>query len=71
MILKDHQNEAVSWTENFLPGETMAKNVRSSYHEEQKRVPNLTLWNNLIFTLSKDVIHTPDMQHYLTKLCID
>lgn len=71
MILKDHQNETVSWTENFLPGETMAKNVRSSYHEEQKCVPNLTLWNNLIFTLSKDVIHIPDMQHYLTKLCID
>ena len=71
LILKDHQNEENIWTENFLSAETTAKHVWSLYHAGNKRVPTPTPSNSSIFPLLKDVVHTPDMQHHLIKLCIE
>ena len=70
LILKDYQNEEVIWMENFLSAKTTAKHAQSSYHA-LKRVPTPTLSNSSIFTLLNDVVHTPDMQHHLIKLCIE
>ena len=38
---------------------------------EKKRMLTPTPLNSSIFPLLKDVVHTPDMQHHLTKLCIE
>ena len=57
--------------ENFLSVESTAKHMCSSYHTGKKRVSTLTPSNSSIFSLSKDVVHTPDMQHYLIKPCIE
>ena len=71
LILKDHQNEEVIWMENFLSAETTAKHAWSSYHVGKKRVPTPTPSNSSSFPLLKDVVHTPDMQHHLIRLCIE
>ena len=34
-------------------------------------MPTPTNSNSSIFTLSKDVVHTPDIQYYLIELCIE
>ena len=39
--------------------------------QKKKRVLTPTPSNSSIFTLLKDVVHTPDMQHHLIKLCIE
>ena len=70
LILKDHQNEEVIWMKHFLSSETTAKHGWSSYYVEKEYVPTPINSNSSIFTLSKDV-HTPDIQHYLIKLCIE
>ena len=57
--------------ENFLSAETTAKHAWSSYHVGKKRVPTPTPSNSSIFPLLKDVVHTPDMQRHLVKLCIE
>ena len=56
--------------ENFLSAETTAKHAWSSYHAGKKCVPTPKPLNSPIFSLLKDVAHTPDMQHHLIKLCI-
>ena len=56
---------------NFLSVESTAKYMCSSYHTGKKLVSTLTRSNSSIFSLLKDVVHTPDMQHYLIKLCIE
>ena len=71
LILKDHQNEEVIWMEKFLSAETTAKHAWSSYHAGKKRVPTSAPSYSSIFPLLKDVVHTPDMQHHLIKLCIE
>ena len=71
MVLKDHQNEEVIWMKNFLSAETTAKHAWSSYHTGKKCVPTPTSSNSSIFPLWKDVVHTPDLQHHLIKLCIE
>ena len=38
---------------------------------EKTRVPTPTPSNSSIFSLLKDVVHTPDMQHNLIKLCTE
>ena len=57
--------------ENFLSAESTAKHMCNSYHTGKKRVSTLTTSNSSIFSLVKDVVHTPDMQHYPIKLCIE
>ena len=57
--------------ENFLSAESTAKHMCNSYHTGKKRVSTPTPSNSSIFSLLKDVVHTPDMQHYLIKLCIE
>ena len=37
----------------------------------KKRVPTLTPSKSSILPLLKDVVHTPDIQHHLIKLCIE
>ena len=69
--MKDQQNEEIVWMKIFLSAETTAKHAWCSYHAGKKRVPTPTPLNSSIFPLLKDVVHTPDMQHHLTKLCIE
>ena len=38
---------------------------------EKKFVSSPTPSNNSVLALLKDVVHTPDMQHHLRKLCIN
>ena len=71
LILKDHQNEEAIWMENFLWTETTDKHAWSSCHARKKRMPTPTPSNSSIFPFLKDVVHTPDLQHHLIKLCIE
>ena len=57
--------------ENFLSAESTAKHAWSSCHTGKKRMPTPTASNSSIFSLLKDVVHTPDMQHHLIKLGIE
>ena len=53
--------------ENFLSPEAAAKHAWSLYHAGKKRVPNPTPSNSSIFSVLKDVVHTPYMQHHPIK----
>ena len=48
-----------------------AKQAWSLYHAGRKHVSTPTPSDSAIFPLLKDVVHTPQMQHHLIKLCID
>ena len=82
LILKDHQNSKPSRWTIFCQLKLLLKmhgarvTQEQKKHgarvtQEQKRVRTPTPSKSSIFSLLKDVVHTPDLQHHLIKLYIE
>lgn len=82
LILKDHQNSKPSRWTIFCQLKLLLKmhGARVTQEQkrhgarvtlEQKRVRTPTPSKSSIFSLLKDVVHTPDLQHHLIKLYIE
>ena len=71
LILKDHQNSKPSRWTIFCQLKLLLKIHGARVTQEQKRVRTPTPSKSSIFSLLKDVVHTPDLQHHLIKLYIE
>ena len=68
MILKDNQNEEV--TRSFCQLKLLLK-TNGAFPMQEKTCANLYTLEQFFFSIIKNIVHTPDMQHHLIRLCID